>query len=781
MVKGLNIAKGHMSQTPIGKLGKYEIRKDLGKGAMGVVYLAWDPVLEREVALKVMASTIVSDDELRQRFEREAKAVARLQHANIVTIYDLGYDDDGSPFIAMELLKGTDLERRIRKDPPSFGERLEIVAQVCRGLAHAHGAGIVHRDIKPANVFIMGGGGVKIMDFGVARWMQSSQTQTGAVLGTADYMSPEQIRGQKVDGRSDIFSVGIILYRLLTNKKPFTGDNIQATFYKILTNDPPLLVLPDGQQIDQLQDIVDHALAKDSDERYESAEAMADDIKEFLRVFEGALSEDTLFDTAFDPESAPAADTPSGVGSGRRGATRPGSTGRMGRTAPGSTGRGYRTARGTSVPPTAMGRAGQTVTGQTQHTAIAGRTSISPATRVVPRPAQRKSSAGLVVALTATVAIGAGTAYWYFNLREAGAGSATSGGTAGTTTTPTPEVLDSRFVFAEDLLEKGQVAQAFEVVQNILTIAPNNERALELQARIEEASAAQGADGTQPGGNSAGSRAQSLAADAAMAIAGGQLGQARSLIAQGRELAPSNPRWDQLIQQIEGRAKQRQAQESQRKKVAVLSGYLQQATKHIEVGDYDSAIAAYDAVLTEDPTNAAALSGKAQATGLKQQVELARKRQEEFQQKAAVAPTRSIVETKTQYTPPGGPDGPKGFESGGVKVRKATGAPTFPAQVIIEVNPPNAQPGQPYVLWVRMHNEGNKPIHAKSIELVSTYAGSTTGKGQQIPVRTQRINPRSTGILLEVSGTWSEEQNKGQIVANVSLVGGGSLTKAIKW
>ena len=180
-----------MSQEPLGKLGKYEIRKELGKGAMGVVYLAWDPVLEREVGLKVMASTIVSDDELRQRFEREAKAVARLQHANIVTIYDLGTDQNGSPFIAMELLKGTDLERRIRNNPPPFAQRLEIVSHVCRGLAHAHRNGIVHRDIKPANIFVLEGGGVKIMDFGVARWMQSSQTQTGAVLGTADYMSPE--------------------------------------------------------------------------------------------------------------------------------------------------------------------------------------------------------------------------------------------------------------------------------------------------------------------------------------------------------------------------------------------------------------------------------------------------------------------------------------------------------------------------------------------------------------------------------------------------------------
>lgn len=770
-----------MSQTPIGKLGKYEIRKDLGKGAMGVVYLAWDPVLEREVALKVMASTIVSDDDLRERFAREAKAVARLQHANIVTIYDLGYDDAGSPFIAMELLKGTDLERRIRKNPPSFGQRLEIVAQVCRGLAHAHGNGIVHRDVKPANVFVLEGGGVKIMDFGVARWMQSSQTQTGAVLGTADYMSPEQIRGQKVDGRSDIFSVGIILYRLLTNKKPFTGENIQATFYKILTNDHPLLVLPDGQQVDQLQDIVDRALAKDADERYGSAEEMADDIKEFLRVFEGALSEDTLFDTAFDPEAAPPRDTPSGVGSGRRGTMRPGSTGRGGRTSPGSTGRGSRTARGTSVPPTAMGGAGQTVTGQTQHTAIAGRTSISPATRVVARPAPRKSSAGLLVAVTAVAAIGAGAAYWYFNQPVPGAGNTASGTNAATTTTPSPEVLNSRFDFAEGLLEKGQVAQAFEVVQNILTIAPDNERALELQARIQEASAKKGADGsatTQRGGNSA---AQSLSADASMAIAGGQLEQARSLIAQGREVDPSNPRWDQLSRQVQDRARQRQAQETQRKKVELLSGHLQQATKHVEVGDYDSAIAAYDVVLSEDPTNVAALSGKVQATGLKQRVELDRKRQEEFQQKTAIAPTRRIAEGKTEYTAPGGPEGPKGFESGGVQVKKATGAPTFPAQVIIEVNPPNAQPGQPYVLRVRMHNEGNKPIHAKTIELVSTYSGSTTGKGQQIPVRTARVNPRATAMLLEVSGTWSEEQNKGQIVAHVSLMGGGSLTKTIKW
>ncbi len=775
-----------MSQSPLGKLGKYEIRQELGKGAMGVVYLAYDPVLERQVALKVMASTIVSDDELRQRFEKEAKGVARLQHPNIVTIYDLGYDQNGSPFIAMELLKGTDLERRIRRNPPSFAERLEIVAQVCNGLAHAHRNGIVHRDIKPANIFVVEGGGVIIMDFGVARWMQSSQTQTGAVLGTADYMSPEQIRGQKVDGRSDIFSVGIILFRLLTNKKPFTGENIQATFYKILSADPPLLMLPDGRQVDELQGIVDRALAKEFDERYDTAEEMADDIKAFLRIFEGVLAEDTIFDVTFDPETKTPDDT-SRPGIGGTTGRRPGRTGsgRLSRTQPGGMGR---TARGTSPPPTAAGRLGErTAAAPTGRTALVGRTAVVPATRYAPVPAQKRSSGGLYALLGVVVLGAAAGGYWFVSSR---AGPDTAAATT-SSAAPSPEVLDSRFEFAESLLEKGQIAQAFEVVQNILTIAPDNDRALALQARIEEASAqgktapapTQTTPSPQVGGTpSRSGKAQALAADAALAIAGGELGQARSLIAQGRRADPSNPRWDQLSRQLQQRSKELQQQASDKKRAEVVSGYLQQAAKHIEAGDYDMAIAAYDSALKQDPNNAAAFSGKAQAAGLKQQLELARKRQEELQQKASMALTRRFEESRTEFKGPGGQEGSKGFEtSDGVQVKKATGAPTFPAEIIIELNPPNAQPGQPYVLRIRVHNEGNRPIHVKTIELVSSYGGKAIGRGQQIPTRTQRVNPRSTAVLLEVQSTWTEEQNQGSLVATVSLVGGGTLTKSLRW
>ena len=317
------------SETPIKTLGKYQIRGELGKGAMGVVYRGYDPALDREVAIKVMGGATVSDPDLKKRFEKEAKASAKAQHPNIVTVYDFGYDEKGAPYMAMELLKGQDLEQRIRRNPLTFREKLDVLAQTCRGLAHAHRNDVVHRDIKPANIFIVDGGEAKIMDFGVAHLQQSSQTQTGTVLGTADYMSPEQIRSAKVDGRSDIFSAGVILYRLLTNKKPFSGENIQAVFFKVLNQEPPELVLPDGNEMPELQAIVDKALSKTADERYASADDLADDLSDLIHLYHEVLNEDTVFDTMFDPAATPDMDSGTGSdGSGRR-RTSSSSTGRV--------------------------------------------------------------------------------------------------------------------------------------------------------------------------------------------------------------------------------------------------------------------------------------------------------------------------------------------------------------------------------------------------------------------------------------------------------------------
>jgi serine/threonine protein kinase len=186
------------SEAPsVVRIGRYEIIKLLGRGGMGAVSQALDPVLDRAVALKVMLPEAAGDQEHKQRFEREAKAVARLQHPGVVTVFDLGYHTDGSPYIVMELLKGRDLLARLRLGPPlSLEEKVSIVTQVLDGLGHAHKAGIVHRDIKPANVFLTDEGSARIMDFGIAFWTSSGGTSR-TVLGTVGYMSPEQVRGSR--------------------------------------------------------------------------------------------------------------------------------------------------------------------------------------------------------------------------------------------------------------------------------------------------------------------------------------------------------------------------------------------------------------------------------------------------------------------------------------------------------------------------------------------------------------------------------------------------------
>jgi serine/threonine protein kinase/curved DNA-binding protein CbpA len=252
------------------RIGKYEIVRPLGRGGMGAVYQAFDPVLEREVALKVMLPEMAGDPEQKQRFEREARAVARLSHPGIVTVFDLGYHTDGSPYIVMELLKGQDLLARLKQTPPpTLGEKISIVTQVLGGLGHAHKAGIVHRDIKPANVFLTEEGAARIMDFGIAFWTSSGGTSR-TVLGTVGYMSPEQVRGERVDGRSDLFSVGTLLYEILTGTRPFDAETPMATFYRI-AHAEPAFDLPAGKEYRAFLPVLRRALAKAAEERYPTA------------------------------------------------------------------------------------------------------------------------------------------------------------------------------------------------------------------------------------------------------------------------------------------------------------------------------------------------------------------------------------------------------------------------------------------------------------------------------------------------------------------------------
>lgn len=266
----------------IQKLGKYEIQSVLGEGAMGVVYRAWDPVLKRLVALKTITGDFQDNPELLNRFYREAQSAGGLRHYNIVTIYDLG-EENHQPFIAMEFLEGTDLQGQIqRKKIQTLNRVLHILRQCCEGLNYAHSRGIVHRDVKPANVFVLDDGTIKIVDFGIAMVGSSTMTKTGMVMGTVSYMSPEQVQGQSLDGRSDQFSLGIILYEILANRKPFSGNSIPEIFFKIMNETPAPVETHYRHCPPLLAEILSRSLEKNRDRRYPDLAQMARDLERLL-------------------------------------------------------------------------------------------------------------------------------------------------------------------------------------------------------------------------------------------------------------------------------------------------------------------------------------------------------------------------------------------------------------------------------------------------------------------------------------------------------------------
>jgi hypothetical protein len=274
---------------PIPKtIGRYDIVELVGRGGMGVLYRAHDPQLERDVALKMMHVDFTLDTTARERFQREAKAIARLQHRNVVTIHELG-EVDGAPYIVMEFLGGKDLEALLKSgdyQSMSLPQKLDVAIQLCEGLAYAHDQGIVHRDIKPGNVRVLEDGTVKILDFGIAKFAMSSVTQSATVLGTPSYMAPEQIMSQPVDGRADLFAAGVLLYELLSGKKPFPGDTPTAVVYQIMHSEPSGLRELQPDLPDALQEIVTRALQKNPNERYGRASEMASDLQTVKMMFD---------------------------------------------------------------------------------------------------------------------------------------------------------------------------------------------------------------------------------------------------------------------------------------------------------------------------------------------------------------------------------------------------------------------------------------------------------------------------------------------------------------
>ncbi len=256
------------------KVGKYKIVAKIGQGAMGEVYKAQDTVLNRFVAIKTITGALVSDEQFRQRFHREAQSAASLNHRNIVTVFEFA-EDQGMVYMVMELLEGTDLKDLIARGAlKRFEDKLSVIEQMCDGLAFAHGKGVVHRDLKPANIHVLANGTVKIMDFGLARLGVSEITRTGTVMGTPNYMSPEQVRGEKVDSRSDIFAVGAVMYEVLAGHKPFEAESMHSVLFQVLDQNPEPIRNRTPETPGPIAEVVDRALAKDPAQRFQGAGEM---------------------------------------------------------------------------------------------------------------------------------------------------------------------------------------------------------------------------------------------------------------------------------------------------------------------------------------------------------------------------------------------------------------------------------------------------------------------------------------------------------------------------
>jgi len=288
----------------IPSLGRYKIISEIGQGAMGVVYKAVDPIIDRTVAIKTINLNLSRQEleEYEQRFQQEIKAAGRLNHPNIVTIYDVGKTESVA-YMAMEFLEGLELKDMIASGKlPAADNVVDIIAQVADGLWFAHQQDIVHRDVKPSNIMVMKGGIAKITDFGIARLPNSAvKTMTGLILGSPRYMSPEQVIGKTIDARSDIFSLGVVLYEALTGVAPFDGDNVNAIMYATVNTTPP----PPSSHSRSLPPMLDliaaKAMAKLLDDRYQTIKEFADDLREVRRQIDSVRPATALKATTAPP------------------------------------------------------------------------------------------------------------------------------------------------------------------------------------------------------------------------------------------------------------------------------------------------------------------------------------------------------------------------------------------------------------------------------------------------------------------------------------------------
>jgi len=497
------------------QIGKYKILGRIGQGAMGEVYRAHDPLLNRHVAIKTIAPSLGSDRDFKKRFKREAQAAAALNHPHIITVFDLGEEDDIT-YMAMELLEGKDLRDLIAAGAlATLREKLTVMQQVCDGVAFAHSKGVVHRDLKPGNIHIQPNGQAKVLDFGLARINTSDMTRTGTVMGTPHYMSPEQVRGEKVDASSDVFSLGAVFYELLTGRRPFGHDASHNVLMRILGEEPrPIRELaPDVP--DLVAAVAERALAKTREGRYADAGAMAATLRRVTQSLPPSLLYGDVDVGPEDAERAPLTESEATLILDRAGGPR---------------------VAGSTALDLDRSRAAETAL---LGTVRPGRTVVGAATDVPPPSRSWVWAVGVVV----LAAIGVGT--WAFVHRPAPATPATAEEHLDILT---DALVTSQVELAREDLRNRDYDEAMAQAERALAYAPEN---AEAQQVLDEARRTL-------------EQRDTAVADARAAFTAGRLDDAAQALGRVMTLDPRHP----VVAELSGKLSERFRQEAEKARTA---------------------------------------------------------------------------------------------------------------------------------------------------------------------------------------------------------------------
>ena len=735
------------------RIGKYEVQGELGRGTMGEVYRAFDPVLQRVVALKTMVMPLNEGDDVLERFRREAHAAARLSHPNIVTVYDFGKEGP-LLFMAMELLKGTDLRDALDGgELRTLAERLDVMDGVLAALEYAHAEGVVHRDIKPANIHLgpkpatihVGlGRHVKIMDFGLARVGTSEMTQEGIVLGTPNYMSPEQALGDRVDGRTDLFSAGAVLYELLTGHKPFEAESTPSVLFQVVHKEAPPVTqwAPDAPEA--VVAVVRKALQKDRERRFQSAGEMRAAIADARRA--AAAPARPAAPPLPGPRPAPPAT----------------------RLTPPPLPPHARNPDG-SMPPIVRRSGPPPVVGPPSSSQILPAPSAAPPAlppAAAPARKGRTLAPVLAIAALAAVAIPAALLFWVARpvaKPPAPAPVATASAGSARVDALTEALVATQLQLARRELDDKNYAAAARQAENALGLAPGHAEATrvlqEAQARARELEDAVAA-------------ARELAAK-------GDFEAASQQLAQVLELDPRHPAAVELSARLNSlfRTRAANAAESMRqaRAQAAAAGATQQADYQaaadragaadalLRRNEFAQATRAYleardgfdraaRAVARPTPAPPAAAPTTAPAPTP------APERPRESAEPPRPAPTHTpAAETAREFTTettavaaaPGST--PSGFEAGDVAAKRA---PEFSGKLLFQVVPPAVRAGDPFVVRLRLVNEGRRAVRLRALEVVVVVDGRRARVDAKLLAKS--VEEQREAIVAEYSGRWRE-------------------------